>query len=319
MENGQLAYPIHEAVDIKYIPDRSPVALIRRLIRIKNITVLLKQIKPDIVICFGMLVGVIAPKLLGIKTIYSERGDPGSKTNEGLVGIIRSITFPWLDGFVFQVKGAKMYFSQNIQKKSVVIPNPVYMKYDDYTIPNKREKIIVNVGRLHHQKNQRLLISAFNEIAEEFPDYNLHIYGQDGGLESELKEYVHWLQLDKRICFMGTTSNLWDEILNASLFVLSSDYEGMPNALMEAMALGIPCVSTDCPPGGPAALIKHNENGLLCPINDVKSLMNCMRLMLKDRERAEKMALLAKEICYTHTVEKVMNQWRNYINQVVGN
>lgn len=316
MEKGDIFYPVHEDVNIKYIADQGSIGIIRRMHRLKQIIKVLKEIKPDIAICFGMLVGVIGPKLLGIKTIYSERGNPGTKSNKSIIGLVRSLIFPWLDGFVFQLEGAKNFFSKKVQNKSTVIPNPVYMKYDDYDIPEKREKVIVNVGRLHSQKNQRLLISAFNEVVDEFPDYKLHIYGQDGGLESELKKYVKDLNLERKVLFLGTTDKLWDEIVTASMFVLSSDYEGMPNALMEAMALGIPSVSTDCPPGGPAALITHKKNGLLCPVGDVEALTECMRLVLSSKQNSEKMGLEAKKICYTHTVQEIMNKWNNYLIKV---
>ena len=316
MQHGEIAYAIDPRVIIHYVPDKKSNIYVQRLARVANIIGKLKELKPDIVICFGMLVGIIAPKLLRIKTIFSERGNPGSDSNSGIVGLVRSLSFPFVDGFVFQVNGAKEFFSTRIQKKSTVIPNPVYMNYTDYAIPKEREKIIVNVGRIHSQKNQRMLITAFAKLPKRFSEFKLRIYGQDAGLRQELTEYAEVLGVGDRVEFMGTSSRLWDEIVFSRLFVLSSDYEGMPNSLMEAMALGVPCISTDCPPGGPSALIKSGVNGLLCPVGDSDKLASLMRTPLEDDEYSERIALAAKNICFTHKYEYIMDQWDAYIKKI---
>ncbi|WP_052476256.1 glycosyltransferase [Cohnella kolymensis] len=220
-----------------------------------------------------------------------------------------------IDGFVFQTQGAQRYFPHSIQKRSVVINNPVYMKFDDYRIPNERRKVIVNVGRLHKQKNQRLIINAFAKISNDFPEYTLEIYGE-GELKRELETQINDLKLSDRVSLKGTTKNLMNEIVNASLFVLSSDYEGMPNALMEAMALGIPSISTDCKPGGARELINSGINGFLCNRNSEDELSECMKYILENPSKATDMGIQAKAICTTHSTNEVFNKWEKYLLSV---
>src|SRR5690606_19213349 len=123
-------------------------------------------------------------KIEGYKTIYSERGDPTDKEYTGFKALLRSIFFRFIDGFVFQTNAAKACFPGAIQKKGVVINNPVLLNYNEYPIPKERRKVIVNVGRLHEQKNHKLLINAFAKITKAYPEYTLEIYGE-GNLENE--------------------------------------------------------------------------------------------------------------------------------------
>src|SRR5699024_245151 len=218
------------------------------------------------------------------------------------------IFFRFIDGFVFQTEGAKSYFSKTIQNKGIVINNPVFIKYNDFNLPDKRRKVIVNVGRLHTQKNQTLLINAFKNISNYFPEYKLEIYGE-GPLEYKLENQIKALDLTDKVTLKGTTNDLFAEIVDASLFVLSSDYEGMPNALMEAMALGLPCISTNCRPGGASELINDGKNGKITPIGSTEHLSHAMIDVLKHPLDAEKMGKKAKEICNTHSKENTFVFW----------
>src|SRR5690606_37218842 len=156
------------------------------------------------------------------------------------------------------------------------------------------------VGRLHEQKNQQLLVNAFAKISNEYPDYKLEIFGE-GELRDLLEEQISKLNLEGKVILRGTTNTLFDEIIDASLFVLSSDFEGMPNALMEAMSLGLPCISTDCKPGGAKELIENKVNGLLSNRLSEKNLYECIKYMLENPTKAEMMGIEAKNICYSHS------------------
>lgn len=278
----------------------------------------MNRIKPDITIhynfqsvYFSML---IAKKDRG-KIVYSERGDPYDKEYDGLMGLLRTYSFKRTDAFVFQSEGARNCFGEEIRKRSVIIHNPVSVPVGKYVIPTIREKRIVSVGRFHPQKNQRLLIDAFNIISKEFPDYSLEIYG-NGPLREQLINQINGLHLENRIKLINNRPDVFDCIVSASLFVLTSDYEGMPNALMEAMALGLPCISTDCRPGGAKTLITDGEDGLIVPVRDVNILAEKMAYLLNNPLVMEKIARQATLLNRTHCEEAIFDKWNQFLNNL---
>ncbi|MDA2166902.1 glycosyltransferase [Bacillus cereus] len=314
---NHVAYPIDKGVKYHYFPDFKGNKILTHIKVMKNTLSVIKKYSPDVIISFWLhpvFYGYKFANSKGIKFIYSERNDPNLEYGSTLKKI-RDFVFPKLDGFVFQSGGAKAYFSEDIQKKSKVIHNPLYISYDAYPFKEERDNRIVSIGRLSSQKNHALLINAFSKIAMEFPNYNLEIYGE-GSLESSLRLLIKEKKLENRIKLMGTTERIMDEIYGAALFVLPSIYEGMPNALMEAMALGIPCISADCTPGGPRELIKHGENGLLFKVEDVEDLVNQMRLVLNNQVSATSIAKNAKNICLTNSADKVFKSWDDYMQMV---
>lgn len=279
---------------------------------------MLNELQPDISIHYWLQSAyfcTLMGKLVSGKVIYSERGDPGDAEYKGALGIVRNLAFKRIDGFVFQSEGARDYFKESVKRRSVVIHNSVSIPEDKYLKPcESREKKIVNVGRFHPQKNQKLLIDAFYNIAAEFPEYTLEIYG-DGELREELQTQIDALGLTERVLLKGTTKNILDYVYTASLFVLTSDYEGMPNALMEAMAIGVPCISTDCRPGGARTLIENGTNGWITPVCDKKELAKRMTAVLHCPQNAEEVALKATKIRDTHTSKTVFCAWEKFLEK----
>ncbi len=276
------------------------------------------NMKPDVIINYNLQSAYFClaiPKKARGKVVYSERGDPYDREYSGVLGKIRDLTVPRMDGLVFQSEGARDFFDERVRKKSVVIHNSVNVSQERYPIPNVRDKRIVNVGRLHPQKNQRLLIDAFGLIAEEFPDYTLDIYG-NGMMKDELQKQINDLHLSDRIHLNASREDVWQCIYTSSLFVLSSDYEGMPNALMEAMALGVPCIATDCRPGGARSLIEDGINGWIVPIGDVACLAEKMGFVLSHFEVAERMGREARMIADTHSDRIVFDMWGKFLEQL---
>ena len=219
-------YPLNKKIRYEYLPDKK-INVLRIVTRYSDIKKKLKKLKPDITISFwfqSAYITALMQKSITGKVIYSERGDPGDKEYSGALGIVRALTLPLIDGFVFQSKGAKSYFNKKVQLKSVVIPNPVWVRKEDFPIIRERRKVIVTVGRLHAQKNHKLLIDSFAKIADDFQDYNLEIYG-DGELREQLSKQIMNLGLSERIILKGTSKKIHSLIYDASLFVLTSDYE----------------------------------------------------------------------------------------------
>ena len=277
-----------------------------------------KDIKPDITIHYNLQSAYLTlamPKKIYCKAIYSERGDPYDKEYSGLLGKIRDWTVKGMDGLVFQSEGARDFFDEKIRAKSVVIHNSVEVPVDKYPVPLNRRKRIVSAGRLHEQKNHSLLIDAFAKIASDIPEYELVIYG-DGDLRESLQKKINNYKLNDRISHLSACKDLWDKIHDASLFVLSSDFEGMPNALMEAMALGIPCLSTDCRPGGARTLIKDGINGFVIPRKDTNALAEKMLYILTHPDVSKRISEGGRKIAYTHNEKETFDKWEAFLGKI---
>ena len=222
------------------------------------------------------------------------------------------------EGWVFQTEEAKKWYEGAIDScKSIVIPNAINTVFIRQRYSGEKRKVIAGAGRLNDQKNFNLLIRAFEKIAAEFPEYRLVIYGK-GIKEFELKELVNSLGLQDKVEFPGNIQNIADEMEKNTMFVLSSDFEGMPNALMEAMALGLPCVSTDCPCGGPRYLIQNNVNGLLVPVGNVDRMSCAMRRILINVDEAEAMGKEASKITDKLAPDKIYRKWEKFISDIVN-
>ena len=311
-------YDLGDDIRYEFIPDRK-IGLLSIITRYTDIKKRLKELHPDLTVSFWYqpiyLCAMMSKKITG-KLVYSERTDPGDSKYHGWLGTVRKITLPRIDGFVFQSKGAQQYFPLSVRKKSTIISNPVFIKEGDYPDVPKRRKAIVTVGRLHPQKNHKLLIEAFSKIASQFPDYVLEIYG-DGELKAELQKQIVRLGLNDRVLLKGTSKKVFDLIYDSELFILSSDYEGVPNTLLEALALGIPCISTDCKPGGARELIEDGLNGIIVPLNDKEGLVTAMVKLLSDKPLAKKFSSKKNDTIRKHNPERIYNEWEKYFLKII--
>ena len=311
-------YNLDNSVDYYFIPDQGnrKINVLRR--RFFNLAAKMKELKPEIVISFWFQLAVFAmliSKTQGYKVIYSERGDPKDIEYDGLNGLIRSLSFPLIDGFVFQTTGAQNFFSKRIVDKSCVIHNAITIPRDILLEPIKKEKHIIAVGRLHRQKNFALLINAFKDVNKAYPEYKLLIYGE-GEQRKDLDKLIKELNLSEAVLLCGNTRDVLRKMKKAEVFVLSSDFEGMPNVLMEAMGLGLPCVSTDCSPGGAAELIVNKKNGLLVPKGDQKKLTLSLIYLIEHPKHAEQMGIEATKVLATHSPSIIYDRWDTFIKNV---
>ena len=278
-----------------------------------------EQIDPDIVIAFlpePCFIAGLCKRKVGKVLIGSERGNPYFQYRSPVYKRLVSWLYPKSDGFVFQTEGARAYFGRKLQNKSVVIGNPVSIPDLFRQLPERREKEIVSVGRFTTEKNYPLLLKAFQKVAERANDFILKIYGK---VDERLKlvKRCKELGIADKVLFMGQVDDILDRIRNASVFVLSSISEGMPNALLEAMAIGLPVVATDCPSGGPRQLICDGENGLLVSNNDVDALASAILKIIRDDNLSRKLSENAVKIVDEYSEEKICNQWKEYIDKVL--
>ncbi len=291
----------------------------RNIILIKKLRKIIKSDKPDIIISFmaesnlRLLLSTIG---LDTKRIVSVRNDPDKEYN-GLIGrIVGKLILPTADGCVFQTEQAKNWFPKKLRDKSAVIKNPV--REEVFHI--KRNPVharIINIGRLEEQKNQKMLINSFEVVLKKYPKAELLIYGE-GALRDELKKIIASKRLNKNIKLCGYFNGIDSTLSKADIFILSSDYEGLPNALMEALSAGVPSISTDCPCGGPKSLIVNGVNGILVPTNDESKLAQAIIDLLSDDSKKENLSKNAKKFSKEYRTEIINNEWKEYIENVVG-
>ena len=313
-------YPLDQSVNVISCLEEVKIAPVGQLAIMKKIREICKKWKPDVVISFYndlCALSALAIKGLHIPLIYSERNDPNRTNQRQSDRLYRKIVEKNTDKIVFQTTGAQQCYSRKIQKKSTGILNP--LDTTGFPIHNFlcEKKEIVSIGRLEPQKNQKLLIKAFSLIAEELPDYSLVIYGE-GSLREYLENYIKSKNLEDRVLLPGVKENVQEYIKDASLFVLSSDYEGIPNALIEAMAIGLPCVSTDCSPGGARELINSGKNGVIVECGNAEALANAISESICDREKAALIGKQAELLRRRVDKERIAEKWLKLIKNCRG-
>lgn len=285
---------------------------------IKRIRVLhrfIKDISPDIIVSFltfPNMYSVILGKIVHTPVIVSERGNP--YVSRGIkMRIVYSI-INHADGAVFQTEGAKSFFSKSLQQRSVIIPNPVVKRNTqvNFNLDCDNHEIVF-VGRLENkQKRVDLLFEAFSLIIKVYEDAKLVVYG-DGQDEQLLKRKALQLDCANSIFFKGKTIDPEKAMTQSEVFVISSDYEGIPNSLIEAMSVGMPVVATDCDPGGARLLIKDGINGYLVPKGNAELIASRVVAIFDNKNLREKFSQAAKEICITYSESRISEMWSNYL------
>lgn len=298
--------------------------LIRFLLRVKYLRQFLKEEKPDILIPFArkaLYRGLMAAYFIRIPVLISIRTDPAGHYEELSDKIQIPLLFPRADGCVFQTEGARDFFAPRLQDNSRIILNPIHDKYIGVPEPEKRTKTVVQSGRLVDFKNQPMLVRAFAKVHEKHPDYHLKIYGGDSfdGTKEILESLIGELHAQDYIHLMGASDSLEKELADAAVFAFTSDWEGLPNALMEAMALGLPIVATDCPCGGPRTIMTNEVDGLLIPIKDEQALVDGLNRLIEDPELAQRLGAQARKIADKANGQAVFEQWRDYIEELINN
>lgn len=310
-------YPVPEGVERisinvhgnKYIHYFQNILKMRKVLKKSNADTFLVM---DLASC---LLAIPASFGLKMKIVVSERNDPTNFPGKKIVAKVSRYLMSKADGFVFQTNDAKSFYKKITKDRGVIIPNPLFVEELPSPYNGTRKKEIVTAGRLTPQKNQRVLIEAFSKINKKYSDYSLSIYGE-GELREELIEMTKKLNIIDKVHFPGNKIDLLERIKDSSLFVMSSNFEGMPNALLEAMALGLPCISTDCPCGGPRAVIENNKNGILIPVGDVDAISRSIEKILNDKEFAKSIGKEAAKIRNTLNSENICKKWKEYLENI---
>lgn len=311
---NNISYEINE--NVKIIPISITGSGIRRnFSRLKELRNTVKD--NDVIISFLSTVNIatlISSVGLNKKIILSERNDPAKEPGTKAGRLFRNLLYLLNKKceFVFQTEEAAKYFNSEIQKRSAIIPNPLSKLPQPYCGIRKRN--IVTIARLGPQKNLSLLIRCFFNIQKIYPDYKLDIYGQ-GPLKKELERQATELGIKDKVNFHGFVRNVHNEILNAGLYVMSSDYEGISNGMLEAIGLGLPVIATDCPIGGARTVIKNNVNGILVPVNDEKAMTRRMLDVIENPSLSLSMSKNAVKIRESLSLENITQQWYKIIEE----
>lgn len=279
--------------------------------------------KPDAVLCFSTHLSFqMGLALIGqkdkCKIIASERANPNCRDEE-ITDLIEKLQIKNLDGFIFQTQRVSMLFPQKLIDMGVVIHNGIFSKEIPERIIDfdKRDsQKICAVGRINSQKAYDVMLNAFAIFHSTHWEHILNIYG-DGKDEEEIKALAEELGLGQNVIFHGNRPDAVKLIKDAGMFVMTSRYEGMPNALLEAMACGIPCVCTDCD-FGPAELIEDGVSGLLVPVDDAEAVAAAMTRIADEPGLAERLSGGAARIRETHSREEICRQYRDYIEEIVN-
>lgn len=276
--------------------------------------------QPDVILSFigkCNFMAIESSKGLGIPVVVAVRALPELEYDSFIMRKRAAILFPKAAACVFQTHDQSLFFGSKVQKKAVYLKNPVGEAFFGEPYTGEREKTIVTVGRIDSNKNHRLLIDAFKGIAESNPDWKVIIYG-DGELRDELLEYVKDCGLEGRVELPGAVSCVADKIKIASVFVLPSNTEGSPNSLIEAMLLGLPVISTDCPCGGPKEIIENGINGLLIPVGDVQKMQESLQNLINNLHLQKRIASEAIKLRESFNRETVLKEWRDSLESIVN-
>ena len=328
LASTQSFYPLDEQVHFKPLSAFMPacakgLTLVRKWQAIQQVH---QQFKPDVVVSFltNVNVNVLwALKKYATPVVVCERTNPVVSQSAGRVlQFLRRHTYKWAQAVVMQTAEAAHAFAQREPAlgRLEVIPNPLASALAQQPaaahVAEETAPMVMAMGRLVPVKQFEVLIRAFALIAAEFPQWKMRIYGQGPERES-LQQQITQAGLSARIQLAGQTHTPWEHLRQAQLFVLSSAYEGFPNALLEAMGLGLPCISTDCP-SGPRELSQQGQDALLVPVGDELALSQTLAQLMQDKTRRLELAQQAyASVRKRYAMPQILAQWDHLFTRLV--
>lgn len=315
-------YPV--AKGIRHIPLGSGTAassifqrignLAKRFFRLRSA---LRTSEPDVVISFIDVMNIftiLASPGLRIPVVVCERTDPLQHEIGAFKRYLRRITYPRAAKVVVQTQHVCNTLDSLYSWDLCTIPNPVIRPPDCYSRPHKppHRPCIVGMGRMIPSKRFDILLQAFADLRIEFPEWSLVLVGEGPELP-KLKQHAESLSIDDHVLFTGKVRNVYEYLRNADIFAFPSEYEGFPNALCEAMSVGLPVVSMDCP-SGPAEIVRHETDGLLVPNKDTHAFTSTLRRLMADEQERKRMGKNAVEITERFSIERIMKLWDECLN-----
>lgn len=287
--------------------------------RVNKLHHIWKVKQPDLVLsCIGKnnFMTIVTTMFTKTKPVVSVVGEAGEEYPGRVMHMLANILFPHAAGIVLQTERSRYFFNKKIQRNAVILPNSLNPAFIRPRYEGERDKRIVAVGRLDANKNHEMMIRAFAALKDKYQEYTLTIYG-DGELRPYLEDLIIQLGITGRVLLPGVIPDVAVQIERASLFLLTSYSEGVSNALIEAMAIGLPVISTDVPSGGTVELITDGENGLIIPAGDGKSLEEAMDRLLREPAFADRLGREAAKIKQRLAPERVNRLWKAYFESII--
>ena len=293
--------------------------IINFFLRLRKLHRIWKNEKPNLVLsCIGKnnFMTVVTSMFTKTRPVVSVVGEAKEEYPGRLMRLLANILFPHAAGIILQTERSRFFFNKKIQKKAVVLPNSLNPDFIRARYEGEREKKIVAVGRLDANKNHEMMLRAFASLQNKYLDYVLIIYG-----EGELRGFLEGLAADlgvgERFVLPGVIPDVAAQIEKASLFLLTSYSEGVSNALIEALATGLPVISTDVPSGGTVELMRDGENGLIIPAGDVDALAAAMDRLLADTSYADRLGREAAKIQERLAPQRVNGLWKDFFDGII--
>lgn len=319
-EDEESYFPLHPQVTVHKIAQRhvgafGNIGFFSTLARLRALRSELRLLKPDMVLSFLTKINImclLATTGLGMRVVVSERNNPQVQKQHILWRFLSPLVLGRADRLVMQTEAIASTLPPRLRKKAIVIGNPC----DQIALgtePNG-SRLVVAVGRLVAQKDFDTFVAAFARIADLFPDWKAVIFGE-GTERSTLQQKIDALGMSERICLPGITNHAGEWVQCASIFVLSSRYEGFPNVLIEAMAAGVPVISTDCD-YGPGEIVEPGVSGLLVPIGGVSELAEAMAHMMREDAVRETMGRAARDAVARFSSEAIMGKWNSALSEL---
>ena len=307
------AYPLSDQINVVPLGVASASTgmwsfIVNTLRRRRVLRSALVDAAPDVTLAFMDRTNSLtlwASRGLRAPVVIAERIHPGHQLLPRFWRILRRLTYRSAACLVAQTKSALEWHGATRPSRCCVIPNPV--SRPPKIEPCAKAKRIVTVGRLVEQKGFSVLIEAFALIADRCADWELVVWGE-GVLREPLEAQVRQADLSNRIHFAGVTEHVHKELGSSEIFVLSSLYEGFPNALLEAMSCGVAVVSTDCP-SGPGEIVSDGANGLLVPVGDARELADAIMRLIDDPELRLRLGQAATEVITRFDQDRIQSQW----------
>jgi glycosyltransferase involved in cell wall biosynthesis len=324
---GDIFYSVNKAVEILQLPSQNAKIgslyykkrRFTRLIMLRNLII---DRQPDIVVSFlpnVNIAAILTTYNTRYKLIIGERSDPSARPKNGLWHFACKLLYRRADCLTVQTNSVATTVSNIYSnlKKVAVLPNPLPFDIPVRSLDfvNGDRKILLSLGRLSSEKQVDQIISAFSLLSEKFPEWDLHIYG-DGPLRASLIQQVKDAGLIGRVRLMGNTSSPWAVMAEADLFVMASQYEGFPNALLEAMGVGLACVSTDCR-SGPREISENGRVASLVPSGVHSALVEALAQLMGNDAARESLGRQAREsVIRRYSLPSVLQAWDAVFDEI---
>ncbi|SAI69774.1 glycosyltransferase [Bordetella ansorpii] len=327
---GTCFYPLSDDVQLHWLADRAgtraggPLAAVRRLAALRA---MVREMKPDVVVSFLTnvnIAAILATRGQEAPVIVCERTNPvvAAAAGRGL-SALRRLLYPRADMVTVQAAATVEPFARMVPgiRRLAVIANPLPSDLADAPLVPVDQaagrKRLAGMGRMVPEKQFDHLIAAFAGLAPSHPDWDLWLWG-DGPQREALEAQVAQAGLQGRVFMPGRTETPWEEMRMAHAFVMSSSVEGFPNVLLEAMSLGMPCVTYDCP-SGPREITREGQDALLVPLGDRAGLRNAIQALMDDpARRVELGARAAQSVRGRYSLPAVLADWDRLFADVRG-